>query len=252
MEETRRIIDSGNDFLGKSPYFQHLTLNHSNAFNYISRNTRSPINTMGVLELHKIVMRNIDKEAGSFRDKKTRNKIQGVLENFIEKLNNSPNYHVIEKAALIQSYFFQIRPFNYGTGSTARLVAKWILNHQGYIFGLKLNDNEIRYYRKCAEKSGQGTIYPIVNMMAKCVEDTLDLLNSKVKTLSYIPIEDAMKKNNLSIDQMIERIKRGDIKAFKKDEKVYVIDQEMDNVANGTYASSIIKIHAGLLLDTIT
>ncbi len=233
IEETRRIIESGNDFLGKAPYFQHLTINHVNAFQYISRNTRTPVTTSGVLELHEIAMRNVDKEAGVFRDKYTQNKIEDKLDTFLDTMNNSPQYHAIEKAAILQSYFYQIRPFNYGTGVTARLVSKWVLNYASYIFGLDLNDFEIKYYRKCAEKSGQGTIYPLVKLMTKCVENTLDLLISRVKSLNITPIEDIMSKNRLTVDQVYDYIKRGQIKAFKKDGTIYVIDHGIDKIARG-------------------
>ena len=233
MEDTRRILETGNDLMGKRPYFQHLTINHGNAFEFINRNTRTPISTSGLLELHEIVMRGIDKEAGTFRDHKGRNKIYGVLDRFINKLNNNPGYHAIETSAILQSYFHQIRPFNYGTGSTARLAAKWILNYHGYIFGLPLDSFEMKYYRKCAEKSGKGTIYPLVKMMTKCVEETMDLLIKRVRTLNYIPIEDAMRKNKLDVTQMIDLIKRGEIRAYRKDGNVYVVDQEMSNMALG-------------------
>ena len=233
IEETGRILETGNDFMGKRPYFQHLTINHSNAFEYINRNQDSPLSTTGLLELHAIVMRGIDKEAGSFRDHKTRNKIYVAIDGFLDKLNNSPDYHPIETSAILQSYFHQIRPFNYGTGSTARLAAKWILNHHDYIFGLPLDNYEMKYYRKCAEKSGKGTIYPLVKMMTKCVEETMDLLITRVKTLNYIPIEEAIKKNKMTVTQMIDLIKQGEIRAYKKDGEVYVVDQEMGNLALG-------------------
>ena len=231
--DTRRILETGQDLMEKKPYFQHLTINHSNAFEYINRNQDSPLSTTGLLELHMIVMRGIDKEAGTFRDHKTRNKIYVAIDGFLDKLNNSPEYHPIETSAILQSYFYQIRPFNYGTGSTARLAAKWILNYHDYIFGLPLDSYEMKYYRKCAEKSGKGTIYPLVKMMTKCVEETMELLISQVKTLSYIPIEEAMKKNKLDVTQMIDLIKRGEVRAYKKDGNVYVIDQVMDNVTLG-------------------
>lgn len=233
IDDTRRILETGNDLMGKRPYFQHLTINHSNAFEFINRNTSTPVSTSGLLELHKIVMRGIDRDAGSFRDQNGRNKIHGVMDNFIMKLNKSHDYHPIESSAILQSYFHQIRPFNYGTGSTARLVAKWILNYHGYIFGLPLDSFEMKYYRKCAEKSGKGTIYPLVKMMTKCVEETLDLLITRVKSLNFIPIEDAMKKNKLSVEQMIDLIKRGEIRAYKRNGEVYVVDQVMDKITLG-------------------
>lgn len=233
MEETKKILETGDDFMGKAPYFQHLTINHSNAFEYINRNQDAPLSTTGLLELHEIVMRGIDKEAGTFRDSKTRNKIYVAIDGFLDKLNNSLEYHPIETSAILQSYFHQIRPFNYGTGSTARLVAKWILNYHGYIFGLPLDSYEMKYYRKCAEKSGKGTIYPLVKMMTKCVEETMDLLIKQVKTLHYIPIEEAMKKNKLDVSQMIDLIKRGEVRAYKKDGNIYVADQITENMTIG-------------------
>ena len=233
IEETRSILDSGQDMLAKRPYFQHLIINHSNAFEYINRNSKNQVTTDGILELHKITLNNIDKDAGSFRDEGKRDAIRPAIDGFLEKLNNSPSYHVIEKSAILQSYFHQIRPFNYGTGTTCRLVAKWLLNYEGYIFGLPLDSYEMKYYRKCAEKSGQGTIYPLVNMMVKCVEDTLDLMIRRVKSLSIISIEEAMKRNQMNIDQMIDFIKKGSIKAYKKNGLIYVVNHDIENISRG-------------------
>ena len=174
LEDTQKIIESGNDIMAKAPYFQHLAFNHVNAFEYINRNAQEPVSINGILDLHGITMRNIDKDAGTLRDKNTGNVIYGKIADFLEKVNNTVEYHAIEKSAILQSYFHQIRPFNYGTGPTARLVAKWLLNYSGYLFALDLNTYEVKYYRKCAEKAGRGTIYPLVNMMTKCVESALD------------------------------------------------------------------------------
>ncbi|MCJ7731779.1 Fic family protein [Candidatus Bathyarchaeota archaeon] len=233
LEDTRTILESGSDFLGKAPYFQHLAFNHVNAFEYINRNTRAPPSINGVLELHGILMKNIDKEAGSFRDKKSNDKIQGKVEEFLEKINQYTEYHAIEKAAIVQSFFHQIRPFNYGTGSTSRLIAKWLLNYHGYIFGLDLNDYEIKYYRKCAEKAGRGTIYPLVSMMTKCVEGALDQMISQVTRLNIVSIEDAMKINRMNLEQMYEGIRSGMIKAYKKDGSIYIINQRIDKITRG-------------------
>jgi hypothetical protein len=233
LEDTRTILESGSDFLGKAPYFQHLAFNHINAFEYINRNTRAPPSINGVLELHEILMKNIDKEAGSFRDKNSGDKMYRKLEEFLEKINQDPEYHAIEKAAILQSFFHQLRPFNYGTGSTSRLTAKWVLNYQGYIFGLDLNGYEIKYYRKCTEKAGHGTTYPLVKMMTKCVEGALDHLISQVTRLNIVSIEEAMKINQMSVDQMYEGIKTGKIKAYKKDGSIYIINQRIDMITRG-------------------
>ncbi|TRO52632.1 hypothetical protein E2P71_07400 [Candidatus Bathyarchaeota archaeon] len=233
IEETRRIIDSGSDFLGKAPYFQHLTFNHLNAFEYVNRVKDESVNTGGVLDLHGILMRGIDKEAGSFRDVSGKNTIHRNIDGFLDKLNNADEYHAIEKAAILQSYFYQIRPFNYGTGSASRMAAKWLLNYHGYIFGLDLNPYEVKYYRKCAEKAGRGTIYPLVGMMTKCVESALDQMITRVKRLSIMSIEEAMKINKVGVDEMYEWIRTGRVKAYKKDGSIYVLNHEIDKITRG-------------------
>ncbi len=233
LEETQKIIESGNDILGKAPYFQHLTFNHVNAFEYINRNTLEPVSITGVLDIHEIVMRNIDKEAGSFRDKNSGNKIYGKVEDFLAKLNLDDDYHAIEKSAILQSFFHQIRPFNYGTGPTSRLVAKWLLNYYGYLFALDLNQYEVKYYRKCAEKAGRGTIYPLVNMMTKCVESALDRTISQVTRLNIVSIEEALKKSHMTVDQMYECIRNGQIKAYKRDGRIYVVDHGIEKITLG-------------------
>ena len=233
LEETRKIIDSGNDILGKSPFFQHLTFNHLNAFEYVNRVKDDPLNTDGVLDLHGILMRGIDKDGGSFRDASGRNVIRQNIDGFLVKINNANEYHSIEKAAILQSYFHQVRPFNYGTGSVSRIAAKWLLNYHGYIFGLDLNPYEVKYYRKCAEKAGRGTIYPLVGMMTKCVESALDQMITRVKRLSIIPIEEAMKINKVGVEEMYDWIRNGKVKAYKKDGSIYVLNHGIDKITRG-------------------
>ena len=238
IEETREILDTSHDILGRPTYYQHLSINHANAFEFIRQNVKNEITNQMVKEIHTVVMKNIDKEAGKYRDK---NNINNRLEGFLRKLNISPDYHPIEKSALIQGFFHQIRPFNYGTGTTSRLLSKWMLNQHGYIFGLPLNPYEVKYYRKCAEKAGKGTIYPLVNMMTMCVEETLDKLISQVKSLNITPIEVAMRNNNLNPAQMLESIKRGEFKAFKKDGSVYVTDVRVDQLTHGAQLAEEIQ-----------
>ena len=79
--------------------------------------------------------------------------MQGKIEKFPNDLSKADDYHVIEKSAILQSFFHQIIPFNYGTGTTAGLVTKWLLNEKGYHFALDLNSYEVKYYRKCTEKA---------------------------------------------------------------------------------------------------
>lgn len=238
IEETREILETSHDIMAQPTYYQHLSINHANVFEFIRQNVKNEITNQRVKEIHTVVMKNIDKEAGKYRNK---NNINKRLEGFLRKLNISHDYHPIEKSALIQGFFHQIRPFNYGTGTTSRLLSKWMLNQNGYIFGLPLNPYEVKYYRKCAEKAGKGTIYPLVNMMTMCVEETLDKLISQVKSLNITPIEVAMRNNNLNPTQMLESIKRGEFKAFKKDGSVYVTDVRVDQLTHGAQVAEEIQ-----------
>ncbi len=231
LYETRIILETSRDLMAHSTYFQHLAINHTNAFEYIRQNVKKRITNKDILELHSLTMSNIDKEAGRYRS--TQRNLGERMEGFLGKVYDADGYHPIEKSAIIQGYFYQSRPFNYGTGSLSRLAAKWILNQNGYVFGLPLNPYEVKYYRKCSEKAGKGTWYPLVNMMTMCVEDTLDQLTTQVRSLNIIPIESAMKENNLNPVQMLESIKRGEFKAFKKDGKVYVTDVRVDKLTYG-------------------
>ncbi|MBD3171025.1 hypothetical protein GF326_01000 [Candidatus Bathyarchaeota archaeon] len=240
LDKVHRIIESGHDFLAKSPYYQHLTINQCNAFGYIKRKARNSITVKDVLELHNIIMKNIQRETGCFRDHDTRNSIQKNIGDFLDTLSLSEEYHTIEKSAIIQGYFHQVRPFNYGTGIIARLLAKWVLNQHGYLLGIDLNKHEIKYYRKCSERAGKGILYPLVNMMSTCVEDTLDHLLVKIRSHNIIPIEDAMRINHLDRSQMIEGIRRGEFKAYRKNGSIYVVNKATEEISHGAQILELI------------
>lgn len=240
LDQVHRIIESGHDYLGKSPYYQHLTINQCNAFGYIKRNARNSITIQDVLELHSIIMKNIQRETGCFRDHDTGNRIQEKMEDFLDTLSLSEEYHAIEKSAIIQGYFHQVRPFNYGTGIISRLLAKWVLNQHGYLLGIDLNKHEIKYYRRCAERAGKGILYPLVNMMSTCVEDTLDHLLVKIRSHNIIPVEDAMRINHLDRSQMIEGIRRGEFKAYRKNGSIYVVNKATEKISHGAQILELI------------
>ncbi|MCJ7731004.1 helix-turn-helix domain-containing protein [Candidatus Bathyarchaeota archaeon] len=56
---------------------------------------------------------------------------------------------------------------------------------------------------------------------------------SQIKRLNIISIEEAMKINKMSVDQMYEGIKNGKIKAYKKNGSIYVINQGIDMITRG-------------------
>jgi Fic family protein len=104
LEETREILETSHDILARPTYYQHLSINHANAFEFIRQNVKNDITNQMVKELHTVVMKNIDKEAGKYRNK---NNINNRLESFLRKLNSTQDYHPLEKSALIQGFFHQ-------------------------------------------------------------------------------------------------------------------------------------------------
>ena len=108
LYETRLVLETSRDILARSTYFQHLAINHTNAFEYIRQNVKNPMTNRDILELHGLTMNQIDKEAGCYR--KTQRNIDERMESFLGKLYEAKGYHPIEKSAIIQGYFYQTRP----------------------------------------------------------------------------------------------------------------------------------------------
>jgi len=219
VEDVEYIIRTGESILKKSKRHQVIALNHLQAQKYLndpgikSRDVDLEI----IQEVHRRLMIFAYNQAGKFRVNAF-NKNDNVTEklgDLMEGLFVNKKFHVVEEAALFNSFFQRIRPFNYGNGLTARMLMKHLMNKQGYLFSLPLNEYEVQYYRKCETQAAEGIYRPLINIIASCCER--------------------------SFDAMIDHLRTGEVKKKKEEEKIrpemmvdisYVFDLILDNTNN--------------------
>ena len=141
--------------------------------------------------------------AGEFRVNPItgRDDVTGQMETVLDGLFNGKKRHPIEKGALFYSFFQKVRPFQFGNGLTARVLMKHIINRSGYLFSLKLNEHEIKYYRKCEEQAGKGVYRPFVNMTASCTERAFETV---LERLNKPPEEEKEDDDLIKYETMID------------------------------------------------
>ena len=54
-----------------------------------------------------------------------------------------------------------------------------------------------------------------------------------VMSLKLVSIEEASKKNNMSIAQMHDCIRNGQVQAYKRDDRIYMVDHGVDKITRG-------------------
>jgi Fic family protein len=186
-EDVEYIIMTGESILQKSKRHQVIALNHLQAQKYLNdpEIKNRDIDLDIIQEVHRRLMLFAYNQAGKFRENAFNKKdnVSEKLEDLMEGLFVSKKFHVVEEAALFNSFFQKIRPFNYGNGLTARMLMKHLMNKQGYLFSLKLNEYEVQYYRKCEDQAAKGMYRPFINTIASCCERSFDSMIDHLKTV---------------------------------------------------------------------
>jgi Fic family protein len=186
-EDVEYIIMTGESILQKSKRHQVIALNHLQAQKYLNdpEIKNRDIDLDIIQEVHRRLMLFAYNQAGKFRENAFNKKdnVSEKLEDLMEGLFVSKKFHVVEEAALFNSFFQKIRPFNYGNGLTARMLMKHLMNKQGYLFSLKLNEYEVQYYRKCEDQAAKGMYRSFINTIASCCERSFDSMIDHLKTV---------------------------------------------------------------------
>jgi excisionase family DNA binding protein len=131
---------------------------------------------------------------------------------------NPEELRPIELAAVFHHRFVEIHPFDDGNGRIGRLLMNLLLIRNGYPLTVIKTVDRRRYYDSL-QKADNGNPRPIVNFVARCVEQSLDLyLNAvepsepKTKLLS---LAEAAKHTPYSQEYLSLLARQGKIGAVK-------------------------------------
>ena len=186
LRETQLILEKGLTIEGKS-LREHLEVrNHPKAIQYIEKLTEKNLTEQNILDLHQIIIKGIEKDAGRYRTGEIRigevefkpppaYEVPYLVKDLVKWHNQNPDeLRPIEEAAILHHKLVHIHPFHDGNGRVARLLMNLTLIRKGYPPTTILNVDRAKYY-DTLKKADDGDPSPFVNFIAAAVERSLDL-----------------------------------------------------------------------------
>lgn len=188
LMETKVVLEEGVTIGGK-PLRHHLeAINHADAITYLEGlvQENAPLNEWILKELHQLVLRGIDKDAGCYRNCNVI--ISGAghippdhvhvgerMEKFFAWYKGAAQeLHPIERAARLHADLVVIHPFRDGNGRTSRLVMNLELMRSGFPTVIIPVEDRALYYENL-DTVGTGTNYePFVQQLLSLVERSFD------------------------------------------------------------------------------
>jgi Fic family protein len=170
---------------------EHLeATNHAGAYDLLRQLTDrdAPIVIETILELHTLVLHDLNPTAGQFRQVPVyirgsdlvtphQSEVPGLMRQWVAWVNNadreSARYNPVVRAAIAHHGFVMVHPFEDGNGRVSRLLLSLQLLRDGYAPAFLLRDWKGRYLAALgAADKGEHT--PIINLIGQAVEGGLD------------------------------------------------------------------------------
>lgn len=207
LNQVQKIFD-GEKIVARERDVQEV-INYRNVLDYIDRRTNSKIDEDTIVEVHKIVVKNVltDEETGRFREKEVviRNSITGdiafkppravevpwQIKELVIFINEEADIHPVIKAGIVHYEFVRIHPFLDGNGRVGRALSMLVLCHLGYdirrFFSLEehFDRDPERYYEalRAVEKNKQEQT-EWLDYFTECVAAELSKIKDKIERIS--------------------------------------------------------------------
>jgi excisionase family DNA binding protein len=192
LQETRLVIREGITINGKS-LSEHLEAkNHPAAITHIENLVNQPLSEENILELHRILFEGYCEGAGNYRNSQVyiegsdympppAFEIPQLMAKLLDWLNRNPEeLRSIELAAIFHHRLVAIHPFDDGNGRVGRLLMNLLLIKNGYPLTIIRQVDRKRYYDSLT-KADNGNPQQLVNFIARCTEQSLDIYLSAVE-----------------------------------------------------------------------
>lgn len=189
--ETKLVLEEGLTIGGKKLREHFEVINHAEAIHYVKDivERKLELSEFVIKSIHQLLLRNIDDEnAGRYRTNNVG--ISGsqhtpphyaiVPEKMEQMLNwyqkEKDQLHPVEVAARLHFHFVHIHPFTDGNGRTARLIMNVVLMKYGFPPAIVKAESDMRYkyYLTLEEASINNNLDPFIEMIAHCVENSLE------------------------------------------------------------------------------
>jgi Fic family protein len=196
--ETKLVLEEGLTIGGKKLREHFEVINHAEAIDYVEDivSRGMEITEYVIKSIDHLVLKNIDDEhAGRYRNINVM--ISGsqhtpthftVLPEKMEQLiqwynEHKDKLHPVELAAQFHFKFVYIHPFSDGNGRTSRLLMNLILMKYGFPPAIvkAASEARLKYYEALEEASIPGNLSPFLQLIAECVEDSLQRYIGVVK-----------------------------------------------------------------------
>ena len=189
LRETQMIIQEGITVGGKSMREHFETYNHDQAIHFLYELAaqKKIMEARDVLDVHAIVMNNIDKTfAGRLRNGQVRisganfippnaRKVDKLLDELITYCNDNPqDFNPIIMASVFHHQFVHIHPFFDGNGRTVRLMMNLYLIRRGYPPAIILTNDRKKYYT-ALNQANKGNYRKLILVIAQAMERSLNI-----------------------------------------------------------------------------
>ncbi len=243
LRETRLVLEEGITVAGK-PLRDHLEArNHLQALSYMEELSHAKsIEEFDLLKLHHLLMMGIEEaKPGEYRREQVYiggsghippppSEVPRLMRRFVNWLNitmDSDQLHPVELAAIAHAYLTAIHPFIDGNGRVARILMNLLLLRQGYPLAVIRKERRRAYY-KALEEADKGRGKPIVNLVARAVDESLTLYLGSISGL--IPLAVAAREAGMSVDYLGQLARKGYIRAVKLAGRWYLPENELENL----------------------
>lgn len=250
LKETFLVVNEGLTIKGK-PLKDHLEAkDHHEALRYlyelIEHDKKLPISEVLIRNLHKLVVRETDHSAGSYRSSNvmiTGSKhvpqeayeLPRLMRDLIWWIRSAwKKLHPIEMAALSHHRLVYIHPFFDGNGRVARLLMNLLLMREGYPLVVILKNDRKKYYQML-EKADKGNLNPFVQFTAQAVERSLNIyLKNLLKPgRRYLPLSEISKQTPYSEKYLNLLARLGRIDAYKEGRNWVTTLEAVNNYIKG-------------------
>ena len=233
LKETRMVLELGLTVKGKGLREHFEINNHHKAIELVESlaTTESDLTEREVLDIHRIVLENIESEfGGRFRNGQVRIlganfvppnhlKIKDMVGELLDQTNgNLDGINEIELIAKFHHRFVWIHPFFDGNGRTARLLMNLLFIRCGYPPAIVLFNDRAKYYRTLNE-ANNGKYAPFVLLIAQALERSLDLYlesSGVLGTDEFVPLSVLATRFKYSQEYLSLLARQGKIGAHKK------------------------------------
>ena len=193
--ETRQVVEFGLTITGKPLKDQAEARNLSHALDYLedlAGNATIPITETDVRQLHALVLKGLNDEAGSYRSvpvtisgsdyappgpESVRSEMgefgRWLCEVSTPTVDAFASVVGLLAAAAAHTWFVTIHPFIDGNGRVARLLLNLLLMRYGYPIAIVSKEDRLRYY-DALESSQVSDLTPFIALLSECIQESLE------------------------------------------------------------------------------